>query len=377
KRFKSTSPGKLIEERYELWLIVYLCIIFLSTLSNTIDGNLSLKDFIVINTKYLFFPIIYFSIKLFEDNNTFETLKKIIVNLSIFSSIIAIIQLLINDQFFRFGTYEYAFGDTLRATGLFHGEYTLGFFCITSTLFVLTSDRKNNLVLTLNFIAVIFTFHRLSIGLLFVSYFLYFVIHKKNKKTYLSIFSILFFVLLSVSYMVIINNYNFSNLSQTIIYKERLKADTLSGRINQYKNATMIISENLFGFGSYHSKLYYIAAAKIGQLHYTDTFDYDHRKKIGQVPIGYIVHNGFLGAGTRYGIMGLIAFFMFCTSTILYANRKYQQGKDKNSMTLLIICIIWFLYQTTQDFSELSSYQSIHFGIILASATRQKKTHSR
>ncbi|MBU1344222.1 MAG: hypothetical protein KKD66_21610, partial [Proteobacteria bacterium] len=195
KRFKSTSPGKLIEERYELWLIVYLCIIFLSTLSNTIDGNLSLKDFIVINTKYLFFPIIYFSIKLFEDNNTFETLKKIIVNLSIFSSIIAIIQLLINDQFFRFGTYEYAFGDTLRATGLFHGEYTLGFFCITSTLFVLTSDRKNNLVLTLNFIAVIFTFHRLSIGLLFVSYFLYFVIHKKNKKTYLSIFSILFFVL--------------------------------------------------------------------------------------------------------------------------------------------------------------------------------------
>ncbi len=203
------------------------------------------------------------------------------------------------------------------------------------------------------------------------TYIFFLILNWRKKNVHVFSFIILFLSLLSISYLSIIKNFDyFSYSSQTRVFQDRIKADTLSIRLDQYKNAINIIAKNFFGFGSYESSNYYQACAQIGQLYYVDIFDYDSRQKTGKRLRGYIVHNGFLGAGTLYGIMGLITFLLFCTSAVWYAHRQYMQSKDNNSMALIIVCIVWLLYQTTQDFSDLSAYHAVLFGIILSTSKK-------
>lgn len=353
---------KLVQDKYEIWLIIYCLVIFFSTGFNAVIERLTLKDFIVINTNELFFPLLYFCLKLFAEPQIFEKFKKVIIILSVFLSFTAFVQFFIYSEFFRFGAERIAFGDNLRSTGFFYNEYTLGFFCIMAISLLLTSRKTNYFFLSINIIAVVLTFHRLSIGLMILSILFYFGVNIHKKKVHSLVFLSLVLSASISYYLLVLKDFQVSNLYSTDLFTERFSQDTLTGRLDQYNNAINIIKKNPFGYGSYDTEEYVEASAEIGQLQYIEEFDYDTKTVSGKKLVGLIVHNGFLGAGVRYGALGSISYFMFCFSTILYA---YKKNKKNDSFTLLMVCVVWFLYQMTQDFSFLSSFAAIYFALFL------------
>jgi len=360
---------KLIAHPFEKWFVIFFIVIFISTLMHVIDGNITVKQFIRTNTNQFFVLFIYFCFKLFSEIETKEKFKKTIVILSVFLSCVAIIQSFVFSEFFRFGVRRIAFGDTLRASGFFHNEYTLGFYCIIAIIIMLTSEKPNIIAIALNCFAVLLTFHRLSIGIMFLSISLYLVANRHKKATHVVI--LLTILLVScISYFLSIKGYSFVTFKKTNMYTSRFAADTFSGRVDQYINAISVIKDNFFGLGSYDTSKYYKFSAKIGQIQYKEIYDYDKKKVIGIKRIGMIVHNGFLGAGTRYGVLGLISFLMFCLSSVAFFYHNFRKTNDNESLSILLICVAWLLYQTTQDFSGMNSYHGIYFVIVLALFTK-------
>lgn len=356
---------KLIEHKFEIWLILYIAVLLLSIFINVLGNHISLKFFFVMLINNLFFLILYFCLKIFSGFDLLEILKKTITRFSVLFSIIAIFQSFLIPGFFRFGETRLAFGEVVRANGIFFNEYTFAFFCITSAIILFLDNKNNYLAIGINFFATILTFHRLSIGIFLACFLIYIYHYKYRKEVHLFIYALCLLCLSSIFYSVVIKNYSLEKFTNTELYKHRLSSDTLSGRLDQYKNAIYIISNNLFGFGDYDTDRYIESADKIGQLYGKKVIDYENNKIIRIKLVGHIVHNSFLGAGVKYGIFGMITFFMFCLSATTHAFSIYKRLNDNNSVIFLSICISWFLYQTTQDFSNFSDYHNVFFGIIL------------
>jgi len=349
---------------FERWILFYLGSILLALVWNILCRNISIKDFIVIFSGQSFFALFYFSTRYFIDRNTINNLVKVLVIFSVFSCFVSLSQVFISKELFHFGVQRHAFGEIFRATGIFHSEYTLAFFHITIISFLLIYYQKIYLIL-LNCIPVILSFHRLSYLILITIFLCYAIGNIKKKKVHMLSFITLFFLVLLAFYSSIFTNYSVQDLFQSPLYRERMSADTLSGRAEQYKNAVFMMKKHFFGIGSYYSERYYNYAAKIGQVHGVEIYDTDLGEITGLRKVGYIVHNGFLGAGTRYGFLGLFCFLFMCGSCFIYFMEKFKHSGNKSFVIPLLISLTWILYNMTQDFSDLKHYYAIHFAIIL------------
>jgi hypothetical protein len=374
---KTENNKNIIDHPFEIWLIVYIGVVLFSILINTLSNYLSLKYFASILISQLFLFLLYICIKYFSTYNLLATFKVTITRFSVIFSIIAIIQTFVISDFFRFSEPRLAFGEIFRASGIFYNEYTLAFFCITSLIILLVEDSKKYISMGIIFFATLITFHRLSILTLLISFAIYscFFIHRK--KTHLLIYTLCLSTAICLFYLVAFKNYTVDKFTSTQIYRDRLSVDTLSDRFDQYKNAIKIISNYPFGYGSYESERYVYSAAEIGQLHLKRMYDYDNKQYIGFKIAGLIIHNSFLGAGAKYGFLGMFTYFMFCLSSVLYAFNIYRKFKNNNSIILLSICICWCFFQTSQDFSDFNKYHSIYFIIILGVFSNHFKRTSK
>ncbi len=349
---------------FERWIILYLGSILSALVWNILFRNISIKDFVVIFSGQLFFALFYFSTKDFIDRNTINSFFKVVVVFSIFSSFVSISQVFISKDLFHFGVHRLGFGETFRATGIFHSEYTLAFFHITIIIFLFVYYKKYYLIL-LNCIPVALTFHRLSYLILITIFSCWSILNIKKPKVHMLPFITLYFLVFLTLYTTNFTNYSHQDLFQSQFFRERMIVDTISGRVEQYKNAVFIMKKHFFGIGSYYSKRYFNYAAKIGQVHSLEIYDTDLDKITGLQRVGYIVHNGFLGAGTRYGFLGLFCFLFMCISCFIYFMKKFKHSGNKIFVIPLLISLTWILYNMTQDFSDLRDYHAIHFAIIL------------
>ena len=363
KKLKFTDHNRTIFP-FERWIIFYLGSILLALVWNILCRNISIKDFIVIFSGQSFFALFYFSTRYFIDRNTINNLVKVLVIFSVFSCFVSLSQVFISKDIFHFGVHRLAFGEIFRATGIFHSEYTLAFFHITIIIFLFVYYKKYYLIL-LNCIPVALTFHRLSYLILITMFLCWAMVNIKKPKLHMLSFITLFLIVLLTLYSSNFTNYSVQDLFQSHLYRERMSDDTISGRVEQWKNAALIMKEHLLGIGSYYSKRYYNYAAKIGQVHSVEIYDTDLDKLKGVRKVGYIVHNGFLGAGTRYGIFGCLCFLSLSISCAIYFLRELKHSGNEFFMIPLLVSITWILYNTTQDFSNLRHYHAIHFAIIL------------
>ena len=302
---------------FERWIVFYLGSILLALVWNIFSGNISIKDFVVIFSGQLFFMVFYYSTKYFIDENTIINFVKIVVIFSIFSCFVSLLQVFISKDLFHYGVHRLGFGETFRATGIFHSEYTLAFFHITIIIFLFVYYKKYYLIL-LNCIPVALTFHRLSYLILITIFSCWAILNIKKSKVHMLSFITLYFLVFLTLYTTNFTNYSLQDLFQSRFFTERITQDTVSGRVEQWKNAVFIMKKHFFGIGGYGSKSYYNYAAKIGQLYSVEIYDTDLDKITGLRRVGYIVHNGFLGAGTRYGFPGFICFLFMGISCFIY-----------------------------------------------------------
>ncbi|MHA1381056.1 MAG: O-antigen ligase family protein [Candidatus Helarchaeota archaeon] len=262
---------------------------------------MTLKDFIVINTTILTFLVVYLVLKRTSDKEMIKVLCKAFLILCSISSIIGILQFLIDPNFFRLGSHRRAFSVFLRSNGVFKAEYTQSYYLISGiilTLFLVRSKKLKYFLLTLFFTGIILTFHRMSwiTGVILIT--LYIFKFKKNAMWKIVtagavagsiIFLVLFF-----------NPYDINRVKNYALFRDRLFSNTITIRTNINDIVLKNINKNwLIGFGSKKSDIYYYGMLEAGA-----------GKKFAKGEAGGI-HNGFLEVMFFRGIIVLILYCMF------------------------------------------------------------------
>ena len=292
------KKDKVIILKFEKYLYLYiLSSLFISYIHAR--HIISLKDFIVINTSILTFLAIYLVLKRTSDKGMIKVICKAFLILCSISSVIGICQFIFNPQFFRVGSYRAAYSIYLRSNGVFHAEYIQSYYLISGiilTLFVIRSKKLKYLLVCLFFIAITFTFHRMSwiTAIILITLYL-FKFRKKEMGKIVSVGAlsgILIFSFLFIFFPEI------NKLKNSTLFQDRLLSDTMTIRINMYDMILKNISKSwLIGFGGRKSDMYYygMLAARTGER-------FARGERGG-------IHNGFL---EEIFFRGIIVFILYC-----------------------------------------------------------------
>lgn len=357
----SSRSGSLYSSRLrlgEILLIGYVLIIIFALVLNA--GSISIRRAIIDSSSAITFIVVYFCAKKFINNDDFVLFQNAILSFAVLSAIVAIYQFFIDPLFFRLGAFRGAFLDYYRSNGLFTAEYDQGLFLILAIIVAISMNlrwRNKIFLIALLCAGVFVTMHRLSwvamittLGLIWFFYF------RKSLLTYV------FVPLILIIIVIVALNVPWSQMAigkfGSSLITTRLLADNISGRISQYKFSFDMIKEYPLGIGSYGTDFYTQISYNHGiPLAGTATNRGDNIRT-------YIIHNGFLSAGVKYGILGLILFSLFIFTSIFdFFKNSIQKGK--NWYPLFMIMVVFLVFNLTNDFSFIGSQISMALAWLL------------
>jgi hypothetical protein len=333
---------------YEKLLIGYILIVIFALVIN-ID-SMSLSTVISDITNAITFVVVYFCSKNFINNDDFVFFQIAILTFAAISAIVALYQFFINPEFLRIGVVRSAFSSYYRSNGLFEAEYDQGLFLNMSIIVAMSMNLRR--WIKIFFIAIVcagifVTMHRLSwVAMIIALGLIWFLYLRKNLLTYILVPLIIFIV------GIVAFNLPWSQLAigrfGSSLIQQRILSDTLSERISQYKYSFYIFREYPLGMGGYFTSSYTQTVHNFGiPLVNINNDPYGDR-------IALVVHNGFLSAGVKYGILGLILFTLYIFTSI-FDYLKYSIQKGKNWYPLFMIMLIFLVFNLTNDFSFLGT----------------------
>jgi len=356
---------------HEKWLLLYIMSVIISLAINYIFSNIGLKKTIVIFSSQMYFVVFYFATKLWIDGKDFKIFVNTLIFFSVFSALLVFFHLFISKEIFWFGSHRIAFSDIYRAKSIFHTEYTMAFFHISVIVLLLVMDHPHRRILvSINVLPVLLSFHRLSIIALLVILGYYAFAIRRKRLILLFAASISFGLILMFWLNSLFSVYELSRFTETSFYSERLTLKNFYGRIAQGHNAIFIMYERLFGVGTYDSDIYLRYADGIGQVYLKPVYDTDADEIIGLKPYGHIVHNGFLAAGAKYGIVGMVSFTIFCLSTFLIFHKRHEIFQMKKYLMPASLALLWIFFNISQDFSDLWYYHALLYAVLLAASCK-------
>lgn len=286
---------------FETCLYLYIFLSIIVDTIHTID-ILSLKDLIVNSTKLLTFLVIYLVLKIRADREMLKALGTALLIVCTISSIIGIYQFLFDPLFFRLGSQRVAFSGLLRSNGIFHAEYVQSFFLIPGIILALFTIRQKlpkYALIALFILGIIFTFYRTSYIITVLLLTLYFIRVKKTNVC--QMLAVLLCIGIALIYFSSILSLNLSRINRSSLFRDRLLADTMTGRIGYY---TMVLKSMpkswLIGFGSRKSNAYYK-----GML------NADAGKEVAMGEKGGI-HNRYLAILFYRGVLSMTLYILFC-----------------------------------------------------------------
>jgi len=264
-RESTHGRDKIVFLRYEQYLYLYILFSIVSAYFHS-RKIVTLKDFIVINTSILTFVVIYLVLKRNADRGMIKAFCKAFLILCSISSIIGILQFLIDPNFFRLGSHRGAFSFFLRSNGVFHAEYIQSYYLISGiilTLFLVLSKKLKYFLVTLFFTGIILTFHRMSwiTGVILIT--LYISKFKKNEKwKMVAAGAIAVSIIFLISFL---NPYDINRVKNSALFRDRLLSNTMTGRENTYDMVLKNIKKGwLIGFGGKRSDVYYYGMLAAG-----------------------------------------------------------------------------------------------------------------
>ncbi|MGC9338046.1 MAG: O-antigen ligase family protein [Candidatus Cloacimonadia bacterium] len=311
-----------------------------------------MRELVVFFSSILTPLVIYLVLKRTTDKEMVKVFIKAILIVCTLSSIIGIYQFFVDPLFIRVGAEREAFSGLLRTSGVFNAEYTQAYFLIIGTFITLFAVRsrllKYNLVI-LFLVGIVLTFHRMSWVVLILLSILYFIEVKKKKvwqMITLGVFAIVFVFLFFPPFVPIIK----TGFMESPFVRERLLADTISGRLTLDKTLLKELPKNwLIGVGSVQSDVFYNTLLDAGWSE-----DYALGKQ------GLAIHNEFLLIGFFYGIPVLFLFSSFLISCLSYF---WKKSKEKSKFFFITtLYIILFIIANLSNMFPLYS----HIGLLLA-----------
>lgn len=313
------------------------------------------KEFIIIPSQILLFVFIYFVLKKQATEKLNETIIKAIIFVAFISSIIAIIQLFFDYSFMKTHGVRGALPGVVRSTGIFFGEYDLGF--IINFAFILSIVRYHKkyvylyVILPVLFLGLFSTFHRLS-WIIFILFFItYLFLFRKSKLTIASITGLI--MVSGVILMLFFSNPNILKKveNEPIVHDRLLKS--ISGRLSQYVLIANTIIKYPIGLGGYDNKIYSNIMEK-ENLHTSS-----HK-------IPWVIHNGYLAFGLLYGVLGLFSFLGLIISMLVYFYKNYSVKRPDTAYPFFIV-LLWALSNVSNSVSSLNTYIVIIVAIVCGS----------
>lgn len=333
---------------FEKYFYIYLIIVTIAIALNF--SALSPRSIIATPLEIVAFITVYTATKRYATALVLESILKAVVFLAAFSAFVAITQFAVDPLFMRTGEAKAAFGETLRAFGIFQFDGELGAFQIFSLVVVLTRYRGMlRFALALLLVLSIFlTFHRLSYVTLFACLLIYIMFFSKRKAGA---------VLVLLIPMVLVLSYNVykSTYGGGAGIEQRITSDTVSGRIDQYRVTLEAIQNTPLGVGGYENPIYVKLMKDHDMVKWVpDGPNHSH-------PEALEVHNGYLDVGIKYGILGGGIFVALMVSMARYF-RRMVSGRHPYSIVPVFAVLIWMMSNTTQTNSNFRA----HYVILLA-----------
>ena len=348
-RESTHGRDKIVFLRYEQYLYFYILFSIVSTYFHS-RKIVTLKDFIVVNTFMLTFVVIYLVLKRTADRGMIKAFCKAFLILCSISSIIGILQFLIDPNFFRLGSHRGAFSVFLRSNGVFQAEYMQSYYLISGiilTLFLIRSKKLKYFLVTLFFTGIILTFHRMSWITAIILITLYFIKCKKINMWNMVSIGVLAGCLIFLLSFLYSPEINVSENSA--LFRDRLLSNTITIRMNIYNNVLKNINKSwLIGFGDRKSEMYYYGMLAAGA-----------GKKFAKGERGGI-HNGFLEV---MFFRGIIVFILYCMFFIFVIDYFWLLARTKNIIFYIPVfeTLKFILANMTNSFSIASN-----LGLLLA-----------
>jgi O-Antigen ligase len=332
---------------FEVFLIGFVLVVAFAMFINlsTIGSRLVISD---ITNTITFIVVYYFSKKFIKDD--FAYIQIAFLSFAALSALVSTYQFFIDPEFFRLGRSYQAFSTYTRSNGLFTSEYDQGLFLNLAIIVATSMNLKRWIKLSfvgIMCLGIFLTMHRLSWVAMIVTLGLVWLFYlRKSLVTYLLV-PLVSAVIIYAAFSVPWSQMAIGKFGYNLV-TDRILADTLSIRFSQYKFSFYMMREYPLGIGGYFTSFYNQEAVSQGIPLYHPA------GSSSNVMQAYIVHNGILSSGVKYGITGLVLFAFFIFSSILsFGVNSIKKGK--NWYPLLMIMVTFFIYNLTNDFSFLGA----------------------
>ena len=333
---------------FEVALYAYVIMLAISALYNipetgVVDAVISIYDAIA-------FLVIMISFRLMADKPSYDLIGKSIIIGAVASSLISLVQLVIDPYFLRIGDNREAFGSFLRSNGMFSTEYFNSYYLIIAIVWTLTTIKNNLLkisLVALFSLGVISSFQRMSWVILALVLLTYLVFIKKMalEKLFLTGLALIAIVLsISIFY--------YQDILKSSFVKERL-SERVDSRAGYYAMVLDNIGKKpVFGYGNLKNEVYYVNLMRI-------TGDRDR----ATATTGDL-HSGYFSALFLYGIPASIFFTLFVILSVLYYSKSLNI--DLYFVLPFLVSILYMIGNLTNNFlflKYISILYAVHIGI--------------
>lgn len=337
---------------FEWWLIIFFVIAIFSQIIN-IDLVGSRKTIANI-TNMVAFIVVYISAKKYMTAESFVVLLKGLIIFAVISSFIGIFQFFVDDQFFRIGSYRGGITGFVRSNGLFDSEYEQGMFlAMALPIGIGIFANRNIKILYAGILAlgVFVTLHRMSAIAFILALMITWFLTIKDDIGKIAVSMLLITIVLLGLVLISWTNITSQGFLDTLI-NDRLLVDNTTIRMVLNEFALKLIIKYPLGIGDYFTEVY----DKEAIANQIVMLDYGALR----------IHNGYLAAGVKYGVLGLLAFSIFLFSTALFFIRR-KVALDWRWYVPVISTMVILLFNLTQDFSFLGNQVLIIWAILLGS----------
>lgn len=341
------------KNNFELFLYLFAFFVFLSLLYNYNSGRINLNAFLAISSEIFLFILVYIVLRTYSTYAFKITFIQAFFMLTIVSSLIAIYQFLINPYFMKLCPPRIAFGEVIRSSAHFTSEYELGYILIFGLIIALSKIKKHTLMVLFPPIylgAIITTFHRLGWIITIICLILYIIYFDNTRYAQILLIVILSMTILSFLTYFAINPNNINKLDGFI--ENRLLHDTLSGRFKQFYAALTGIINYPFGLGGYHNREYINLMIK------------------HNVNPKYVVHNGFLALGLKYGVLAMVSFIIFLFKILTHLWRKIDIDNE-DTIYPFVCTFIWAMANLTNSVIVFRMYYVILIAVFVGLSDRR------
>ncbi len=343
--FEGRPIGK---PQFERIVEFYLVFVVLSLLVNIKSEGFA--DVVVEITSALTSWATYLIVKKYVDKPMIKIIGIVIIATAVISSLIAILQLAVDNHFMRIGDNRFAFGNVLRSNGILSREYNHSYFLIIAMIWAMVGIHNDLLkfsLIGLFLVGVLCSFMRMSWIIAFMVFFMYIVQVRKVKFSALITMGMIFTTIV----LIILSLFSKQIFGSKLV-EERL-SDGIESRYGYYEMVlTNFHKKPLFGFGGRKNKVYSTWMLRItGQ----------EERATGE--LGGI-HNGYLSNLFFYGVP---AFILFAWFVIQMINYFWPLTKISQFYAIPLFCTILYLVANLTNSFLLNKYLAmlifIHIGL--------------